>query len=140
MKSLFLREQKGLTLIETLVGLAIFAAVGVALMNGLTAGYKNVDVSQERAYAESLAKSQAEYIKAQDYISVANYDPGVLEYQVIDVPTQLAAAGYSVEVSPPEIVEVAGASGYELQSINVQVKHHGATKLTIIFYRTGLAL
>jgi len=136
-----LREQSGLTLIETLVGLAIFAAIGVALMNGVSTGYKAVGISQERTFAESLAKSQVEYIKAQDYISVANYgtgDPPKL-YQVTDIPAPLAAAGYSIEISPPEIVEDAGASGYELQSIAIRVKHHGATKLAIIFYRTGLA-
>ncbi len=133
-------RQKGFTLIETLVGLAIFAAIGVALMSGLFTGYKSVGISQERTYAESLAKSQVEYIKAQDYISKINYEPGVLEYAIIDVPAQLAAAGYTIEINPPEIVLPAGVSGYELQGITIKVKHHGSGKLVIIFYRAGLAL
>jgi type II secretory pathway pseudopilin PulG len=135
-------RQEGLTLIETLVGLAIFAAIGVALMNGLSTGYKTVGVSQERTYAESLAKSQVEYIKTQAYISVVNYDPDdpAKRYGVVDIPTHLTNTGYTIEVEPPEVVEAAGVSGYELQGITIRVKHHGATKLTIVFYRTGLAL
>lgn len=134
-----LQGQGGFTLIETLVGLAIFAAIGVALMNGLTTGYKSTAISQERVYAEGLAKSQVEYIRAQAYISVANYNPAN-SYAIIDIPAHLAAAGYSVVINAPEIVGVPGVSGYELQGITIKVNYHGATKLTIIFYRTGLAL
>ncbi len=130
--------QRGFALIETLVGIAIFAAIGVALMSGLSTGYQSLAISQERTYAESLAKSQVEYIKAQDYISVANY-PTDGPYYVIDIPAHLAA-GYTVEVNPPETVEDAGVSGYELQSITIKVKHHGSGKLVIVFYRAGLAL
>lgn len=136
------RRQKGFTFIGTLVSVAVFAAIGVALMSGLSTGYKSLVISQERTYAEGLAKSQVEHIKAQDYISVVNYDPNdpAKRYAVIDIPAHLAAGGYSVEINAPEIIQAAGVSGYELQSITIKVNHHGATKLTIIFYRTGLAL
>jgi len=135
----FVRGQKGFTLIETLVGLVIFVAIGVALMNGLFTGYKSLDISQEATYAEGLAKSQAEYIKDQDYISVANYLT-LGPYDVIDIPTELAAAGYSVEIHAVEQVDAPGSSGYELQGITIIVKHQGVTNLTLEFYRTGLAL
>ena len=141
----FLRGQKGLTLIETVVGLALFAIIGIPLLIGLSTGYKSLDISRERTFAESLAKSQAEYIKEQQYISVAHYgDPDV--YEVITIPAHLAAAGYVVEISPPEIPviagepAVAGVSGFELQSITIKVKRHDKGKLTITLYRVGLAL
>ncbi|MFC1991357.1 prepilin-type N-terminal cleavage/methylation domain-containing protein [Chloroflexota bacterium] len=133
-------RQKGFTLIETLLAVAIFAAIGIAAMNGLFIGYKSLDVCQERTFAESLAKSQVEYIKDQNYIPLIHYEPGVLEYQVIDIPADLESAGYTVEISPPETVEPAGVSGYELQGITIIVKRNGDIKLTVIFYRTGLAL
>jgi prepilin-type N-terminal cleavage/methylation domain-containing protein len=134
--------QKGFTLIEVLVGVAIFAAIGVALLNGLSAGYKSVGISRERVYAESLAKSQIESIKVQDYISVINYDNTDPEksYKLIEIPAGMIETGYGIEIQPPQTIEFAGISGYELQSIAVRVFHNGDIKLTLIFYRTGLAL
>jgi len=136
------REQRGFSLIEVLVGVAIFAAIGVTLMSGLSTGYKSLAISQERTFAEGLAKSQVEYIKSQEYISVANYNPDdpLKRYAIIDIPAHLAGAGYVVEISPPETVDVAGVSGYELQGITIKVKHHESGKLVITFYRVGLAL
>ncbi|MDP2718690.1 MAG: type II secretion system protein [Dehalococcoidia bacterium] len=136
------KGQKGFTLIETLVGVAIFAAIGVALMSGLITGYKSEAISQEKVYAEGLAKSQVEYIWAQDYISVANYDPNdpAKRYAIIDIPAYLAGVGYSVEINAPETVDVPGVSGYELQGVTIKVNYQGATKLAIMFYRAGLAL
>ena len=132
-------RQKGFTLIETLVGVAILGVISVALLSGLSTGYKSLDISKERTFAESLVKSQVEYIKEQQYISVANY-AAVGPYDVIDIPPHLTGAGYTVEISPPVLVEVAGVSGHELQSITIKVKRHDKGKLTITFYRTGLAL
>ncbi|MFC1872786.1 type II secretion system protein J [Chloroflexota bacterium] len=136
------KRQRGFTLIEILVGVALFAAIGVVLMNGLFSGYTSLEISQEKIYTESLAKSQVESIKAQDYISVANYDPNdpAKRYAIIDIPAHLAAVGYSVEINAPETVDVAGVSGYESQSITIEVKRDGSEKFAITFYGTGLAL
>ncbi len=133
------KGQNGFSLIEVLVGVTIFAVIGVALMSGLSTGYKSLSISQERTFAESLAKSQVEYIKDQEYISVDNY-PTLGPYEVIDIPAHLSGANYTVEISPPEIVEVTGVSGHELQSITIKVKRDGAGKLSITFYKMGLSL
>ncbi|MFC1920493.1 prepilin-type N-terminal cleavage/methylation domain-containing protein [Chloroflexota bacterium] len=133
-------RQKGFTLVEVLVSLGILAAVGVVLLNGLSAGYNSAGISKESTYAESLAKSQMEYIKSQDYISYINYVPGVLEYEVIDIPDNLDSAGYTIEIGTPETIQPAGVSGHELQSITISVSYNGVVRLTVTFYRTGLAL
>jgi len=52
----------------------------------------------------------------------------------------LTGTGYTIEIGSPVLIEAAGVSGYELQSIVIIVKHHDRGKLTITFYRTGLAL
>jgi len=140
--------RNGFSLIEVLVGVTIFAIIGVALVSGLSTGYRSLSISQERTFAESLAKSQVEYIKEQEYIAVDKYEPGVegKYYKEIDILPHLSGANYTVEISPPEIPVVAGeptfagASGYELQSITITVKQHGAGKLSITFYRNGFAL
>ena len=131
--------RNGFSLIEVLVGVTIFAIIGVALVGGLSTGYRSLSISQERTFAESLAKSQVEYIKEQEYISVADYTT-IGPYQLITIPAHLSSANYTVEISPPEIAEVAGVSGFELQSIAIKVKRDGSVKLSIISYRTGFAL
>ena len=132
------RGQKGFLLIEILVGLALLGIITVAFLNGLSATAKGVSVSQERVSAESLAKSQIEYIKLQDYVPVADYNPDdpANRYELIDTPADLAAAGYSVEINPPEIV-LTEAGGYELQNITVAVKRDGKGKLVVSIYRVS---
>jgi len=134
--------QKGFTLIEVLIGLLIFGAIGVTMMSGLFTGYRSLDISEERTFAESLAKSQVEYIKDQGYVSVIRYDAENPDnrYATVDISADMASAGYTVEIVPPEVAEEAGFSGYELQSIAVQVKRHNKVKFNITFYRVGLAL
>ncbi len=137
------QEQKGIGLIETLIGLALLGIIGVAFLNGLTTTSRAVMISQEKVAAESLAKSQVEHIKSQNYIPVAQYDPNdpAKRYEVIDIPANLAATGYAVEVSvAPDPVEPAGRAGFELQRITIKVKLYESVKLTITFYRVGLAL
>ena len=130
--------QKGFLLIEILVGLALLGIITIALINGLITTFKGVSVSQERVYAESLAKSQIEYIKTQYYVAVADYNPAdpANRYELIDVSADLAAAGYSIEINPPETV-LSEAGGYELQNITVVVKRNDKGKLIVSIYRVS---
>jgi prepilin-type N-terminal cleavage/methylation domain-containing protein len=144
-KSSFVSCQHGISLLEVLVALAIFGVIAVVFINGMITGNQGLEVSQERVAAESLAKSQVESIKNEDYISVLNYG-GANRYTVIEVPDHLASAGYTIEINNPEIAVVdgdnmtAGRAGFELQSISTVIKRNGSVKLTITSYRVGLAL
>ena len=48
--------------------------------------------------------------------------------------------GCPAREDPPEVVEFAGISGFELQRITIKVRRPGGGKLVVVFYRTGLAL
>ena len=56
------------------------------------------------------------------------------------IPGRLASTGYAIEINPPQMVEPAGISGFELQSVTVTVTRYGMTKLSFTLYRVGLAL
>lgn len=133
----FFRGQKGLTLIETVVALAILVLIGVAFLNGLSTLSRAVMISQGNVAAESLAKSQVEYIKTQDYIAVAKYVPVTKYYQNIAIPADLASKGYSIEINPPVRIINPDTGPFELQSIKVVVKLNGKGILTVSFYRCG---
>jgi len=133
----FLGGQRGFTLIEILVALAILAAIGVAFLSGLSTTSKIVAMSQESVAVESLAKSQIERIKSQDYIPVVDYDPLTNGYEEINIPADLAGRGYDIEINPPEIIIIPPEGGFELQSITVVIRRNGEGMFTISIYRCG---
>lgn len=132
-------SQKGFTLIENLVGLAILGLIAVVFLNGMGTTFKGIAVSQEQVAAESLAKSQAEYTISQDYVAVADYDPNdpANRYELIDISEDLIAAGYSVNMSAPIEVISSAEGKFELQSVTIEVQRNGQDKLNITFYRLG---
>jgi len=132
--------QRGISLIETVVALALLGIIGVVFLSGLTISSKGVIISQEKVVAESLAKSQIEHIKAQDYIPLADYDPLTNCYEVIDIPNNLVGRGYDVEINPPETIISASEGGFELQSIAVVIKCNGEGVFTILIYRQGVSI
>ena len=129
--------QRGVALLEILVGLALLGIIGVAFISGMTDTFRAIGISQERVAAESLAKSQIEYLKVQDYILVDAYNPDypATSYGLITVPSDLGAAGYSVNISVPEVLISELEGGFELQSINVTVRRNNERKLHISMYR-----
>ena len=132
------KRESGLTLIETLVALAILGAVGVAFLSGLATTSTVAMVSQERVVAESLAKSQLEYIKAQDYITEEDYG-GEEVYLEITLSSDLIDGGYSIEIASPESVGSMGAwAQYELQKVTVVVKRDGEELLTVSDHKVGV--
>jgi type II secretory pathway pseudopilin PulG len=137
--NIFGGNQTGVGLIETIIALAVLSLIAAAFLSGLSTAFRAVMVSEESVTAESLAKSQLEFIKAQDYITVADYDPNTPGkcYELIDIPDALVDAGYDIEISPPETIISPGESGFELQSITLAIRRNGEGMLTISGYKVG---
>jgi prepilin-type N-terminal cleavage/methylation domain-containing protein len=138
-----MRSEKGFALVEILMSLALVGIVAIGLLSGLATSFKAVAVSDERVIAESLAKSQLEYLKVQDYIAVADYDPGNPEkrYEPVDIPQDLVDKGYGIDISPPQTVVSPGEEEwFELQSITVVIEQNGEEILTISIYKAGKAI
>ena len=133
----FLQGQRGISLIEILIGLALLGIIGVAFLNGLSTTSRAVMVSQEKVIVESLATSQMEHIKTQSYIPIADYDPITNCYELIDIPADLVGK-YNIEIKPPQTIIKAGVDGpFELQSITVVIKHNGEGVFAMSMYRCG---
>ena len=132
-------NEAGVGLIETIIALALLSLIAGASLSGLSTTFKAVMVSEERVIVESLAKSQLEFIQAQDYITVADYDPYDPEkcYELIDIPDDLVDMGYDIEISPPVTIISPGESGFELQSLTLTIRRNGDGMLTISGYKVG---
>ena len=127
--SLSWRDERGMTLIETLVAVAILGAVGVVFLSGLAVSSKAVMVSQERVAAESLAKSQMEYVKSSTYDTSSSPDYSL-------DPNLPIPAGYGIEVDV-EFLDPAGDGPGDdgLQEITVTVDREGDTAFTLTAYK-----
>ena len=128
------KSETGTTFIETVVALAIASVVVVAFLSGLATAARVVIISEERTFAEDLAKSQLEFIQVQDYISADDYVAGDPDnsYQLIEFSSDLVDGGYSVEIIPPEtVISISGGDIYEVQEVTVVVKRNDETLLTV---------
>ena len=122
-------NETGLSLIETLVALAILGSIAVVFLSGLATAAKATLIADKRATAESLARSAMEDVKNQSYI---NYDdPGHVNYVFIMPPDD---PNYEVEISADRIDEDTGqAQG--IQKITVTVNRDDKSVLTVEDYR-----
>jgi prepilin-type N-terminal cleavage/methylation domain-containing protein len=59
--------ERGFSLLENLVALAIFGIIAIGFLSGLTLGLKSNIINNEQTTAETLAKNQIEYIQQQPY-------------------------------------------------------------------------
>ena len=60
-------REAGLTLLEMVVALGILSTISLAFIGGLTSNTKSVYIADERATAESMARSQMEWVKYSPY-------------------------------------------------------------------------
>ncbi|MCX6010173.1 MAG: type II secretion system protein [Chloroflexi bacterium] len=121
-------SQLGMTLIEILVALGILAAVAVVFLLGMSTSSKAVMVSQKNVAAESLAKSQMENTKAQQYQLPPYPTP---PYSKIAIPQDLANQGYDVAI----VAEPLHPPDDGIQRITVTVTRNGETAFTLVGYK-----
>lgn len=102
-----MKSEKGFTLIEVLVALGLLGIIAVVFLTGISISSRAVLIADERTTAESLARSQMEYVKEQPYDDVNPY------LILSDVP-----ANYSIAVTVLPLAD-------GLQKITVAVSHPG---------------
>jgi prepilin-type N-terminal cleavage/methylation domain-containing protein len=117
----FRGRSAGFTLIEILIALALFAIIGVVFANGLATASRATITADVRTNAESLARTEMEYIKNLGYAD--NY--------TVEIPAQYQEGGY--EVLPIGVEELADG----LQKITVTVTHEGVVVITLEGYKVS---
>ena len=106
-----LRSERGFTLVEALVAIAIVSIAFTALLAALSTGALATNKADRRITAQTLARSQLEYTKAQEYkVAPATYDT------FTPIPQ-----GYTV------VAEASSIDGYDedVQKITVTVSYQG---------------
>jgi prepilin-type N-terminal cleavage/methylation domain-containing protein len=62
-----MRNEKGMTLVEVIIALGILGVIVITFLSGMSVGSRTLAVGDELATAESIARSEMEYVKKQDY-------------------------------------------------------------------------
>ena len=125
--------QKGMTLIEVLIAIAILGMIAVPFLTALSTSSRALIIADERTTAESLVRSEMEYVKN------CTYNPTGFSYQIPpaadntpwgglhDLDSYYIDAGYSVNVTGVPIDPDTGDPHTDLHIQNITVKvYHGA--------------
>jgi len=131
-----MKKEKGFSLIEVIIALALLGVVAIAFLSAMATGSKAIFIADERATAESLARAQLEFVRDQDYDADITHDPP--EYDLIpDIP-----AGYEINLIPERLDPEGDGTDTDdgIQKITVVIKHHDKEIFSLVGYRTRRGL
>ena len=109
------------------MALAILGLIAAAFLGGLATAAKATFIADERATAESLARSQMEYVKSLEYVE---YVDGATEY-LPQIPQWHEDEGYWVTIG----VEPLPSGDQSIQKITVTVERGDKTVLAVDGYK-----
>ncbi len=129
-------SQRGFTLVEILVSIALLAIIGIGFAGTLNTSSKALVTTDERETAKNIAEMEMEYLKSQTYADQSA------------VPSE----GYAARSLPAEYSDysvVTGGDGkiyaqdaadhpddHNIQKIEITIKHLDKEVLTITGYKT----
>jgi type II secretory pathway pseudopilin PulG len=126
-------DERGASLVETLVTLAIVAVVLTAFLAALSVGSFGVSVVRQRVTAENLARAQLEHTKNYTYTAGATSYP-IIEHRE-DYPITIDISywdpGTGEFVSDPAVDD--GACG--MQWITITISYHGEPIFRALDYK-----
>jgi prepilin-type N-terminal cleavage/methylation domain-containing protein len=128
-----MNSEKGFSLAETIIALLLLGIIAVAFLGGLSTASKGIFLADERATAESLARTEMEYIMKQDY-SVApwNYTVTSSQRSSTDQPSW-----WSDEVGnemPPFLSSNYDGYTVSVNTVPLRDPDDGEQKITVVVY------
>ena len=121
----FTYRESGVSLLETVVALAILGTIAVTFLSGLVTTSKATFMTDERATAGSLAQSQMEWVKN------ATYTDDATEYTPASIPSDKDYIKYSANITAQPLHD----SDDGIQKITVTVKRSGEEVLKLESYK-----
>lgn len=127
-----MRSESGFSLIEVLLALGLVSIFSVTVPSALAGANRATITASKHTTAESLARSQMDYVQNQSYDSV-NATPA---YALIpDIPDSYSIITPMAERLDPRGDGTSNDDG--LQEITVSVKHNDTVVFTLIDYKVN---
>ena len=127
--------EKGAFLVEALFALALVGIVTAGFLGGLATASKAALVADEGSTAESLARSQVEYVGSQTYIDYS--DPGHGDYELVTAPDDYTVEMTVVPIDPDTGQSLPSEQDYGIQKITVIVGHEGKQAIRLDSYKVN---
>ncbi len=118
-------RESGVTLLETVVALAILGTIAVTFLSGLATTSKAAFIVDERTTAESLARSLMEWVQS------ANYTDNATQYSPAPIPSGKDYVKYSANITAEPLHD----PDEGIQKITVTVNHSGEGVITLEGYK-----
>jgi prepilin-type N-terminal cleavage/methylation domain-containing protein len=146
-----MKKEKGYSLIEVVLALALLGIVAIAFLSAMATGSRAIFIADEQATAESLARTQMEYVRGQEYIMAVDYDgtPGsgeTIYEKITEIPADYTIM--SIDRDGDTVVNIIGVPwdpdplinqplvvDAGLQRIKLVVGHHGKELITLEGYK-----
>lgn len=131
----FLREQRGFSLIEVLVAVAILGVIGTSILGALETNYRANRTLDEKVTATNLATEHIEAIKQCPYNFTYPSDNCTLDsiyipsQYIVTVDTECSSDGET-------FVPCTGSDNETFQKIIVRISREGYPVLSMCAYRT----
>lgn len=124
-------KQKGLTLVEVLIAVVVLAIIASGIFTALHVSLKTTGVANERTTAESLTRTELEYIKNCDYDDTNN--PPVYGLD----PTMTIPPLFSMDVTAERLDPSGNGTGDDegIQKVTVGVSYEGDLVVTTESYK-----
>ena len=113
------RGEKGIALVESLIAVAILGTAVVTFITSLSTGSLAIRETDQEVVAQSLARTQLEYIKGLPYAT--------------SYPAVAAPPGYTISVS---VAAVPGANA-NIQKVTANISRDGELTMTIKDYKVN---
>jgi prepilin-type N-terminal cleavage/methylation domain-containing protein len=113
-----MKDEKGFSLIEILVSLALFGIISVGFLSSLGTASAVTITTDKQETARNLAETQMEYVKSQAYAT---------SYATAPIPDEYG--GYSATI------DVESLHDSNIQKITVTIERHGEEVTTLEGYK-----
>ncbi len=121
----FFATETGVAFIETMVALALLGVIAVSFLSGLATTSKVTVIADKQNTAQSLARSQMEWVKK------INYTYGTPEYPPAEIPGGQDYIGYSAVI----VAEPLHNPDNGIQKITITIELHDEEVLKLEGYK-----